>query len=207
MYSHNELIDYSIIMQGILSFCFLISAFSVASNNYGGFVAVFSAFCFMSFTGVSYYGVRYKPDKVFYGAILGGSVVLVFVTFLSAIFWREYSTCSTVSVPTAEPTSAPTYAPTSAPIGRSLSELVSLQLSNGTRESRPSRKLYGVECSQTSGMSALSFFSVLLMLTYMYFITVLFRFKDDILGSSRNNDRYFAVPNGNAADMKDEMDL
>ena len=183
----------------------------MAANDYAGFVAVFSAFCVTNFTGVSYYGVRYKPDKIFYGAILGASVGLVFVTFLSAIFWREYSTCLTSSEYTSDPTSAPTSAPITAQssvlAATSLTELASLQHSKMMLESVRSRKLYGVECSQTSGMSALSIFSALLMLTYIYFITVLFRFKDDILGATRNNNRYFAVPNGNNANVNDEVDL
>lgn len=209
MSSHNELIDFSLLLQGTLSSCFLITSFFLSYVDYVGFVAFFSGLCFTSFTGVSYYGVRYKPDKIFYGAILGASVTLVFVTFLGALFWRDLSFCSVDSEYslTSTPTTASTIAPSSVLKVTSLSELASIRHTSMMLESVPSEKLDNMECSQTSAMSAASIFSALLMLAYMYFITVLFRFKDDILGAARNNNRYFAVPNGNAANMKDEVDL
>ena len=209
MYPHNELIDFTLLAQGIFSFCFLISAFSVASNEYAGFVAVLSGFMFSGFTGVSHYGISYKPSGIFYGAILGSSVILVFVTLMSAIFWGQYGGCSSYEAAiytTPDPSSFPTSLPTSsAPTMHSFQgtraaaavdygQLVG-QL-DGSQIMHKSRQLYGVRCSSTSGMKSCCAFSVFLMLTYMFFVTILFRFKNEILTSVGTDEQYSAVAHG-----------
>ena len=241
MYSHTELTDFSLLIQGILSFCFFISSFFVAANDYAGSFAVFSALLFVIFTGVSHYGISYSPSKTFYGAILGASVVLVFISFQNAILWGQYSSCTTSPSmnPSVVPTSSPTLFPTSAPTDSAAAPTYAPSISSSTmtptfsptsysfratfsptnfitsplatilsssvvffKSSTSSqlfgqllqhRELYGVECVNSGAMKALCVFSVLLMLSYIFFTTILIRFKDDILGNMGNNGLYSAV--------------
>jgi hypothetical protein len=156
MYSHHELLDFTVLVQAFLSFCFFLSAISVFGNHYAGFFALFLALLFSVMTGISHYGLSYHPNKILWGAILGSSVVMIFISLESAIFWGSYGNC----VP-------PPLVPPTTPV-----LLVDTH-----------RSLYGVECHNTSGIKSCCVFSVFLMLSYLIFITLVIRFKNEILGN------------------------
>ena len=252
MYTHNELTDFTLLTQGILSFCFFISAFFVAANDYAGFNSIFSSFLFGIFTGVSHYGISYNPSRTFYGAILGASVILVFISFQNAIFWGQYSSCTAMTAsfsPSMSPSSVPSVSPSAIPsaIPSASPSLISTNSPSATPSPSPyyttsptssfsptisfspttyqtlvpstvtlspslaplaqlsieliqNRQLYGVECVNTGAMKALCVFSVFLMLSYIFFITILIRFKEAILGIVTNNGLYSAVLRSEDAD-------
>jgi hypothetical protein len=240
MYTHKELVDSTLLAQAVFSFCFFLSAFAVAANDYAGFVAVVTAFVYSIFTGVTYYGISYRPNQTFYGATLGASIILIFLSFESAMFWGLYGSCSTyeeaISSTTDSPSSYPSSYPSSSPSSNpsaspslsstptqsptsarrlssfflSSSSLSSSSLSSSsfrqeiTSQSRISplwesqllgqnRRLYGVECSYTSGMKSCCAFSVFMMLTYLFLTVLLIRFKNEILVSATFDDQYAPV--------------
>lgn len=196
MYSSQELIDFTLLSQGILTLCFLVSALSVSAYDSTGYIAVFNSFLFAAFTGASHYGISYKLTGVFYGAILGSSFILIFVALQSAIFWGGYGTCNVVatSLPTMAPTLAPTIFPTMQPSTNTptLSQLNLLLMEQSVNIQH--RRLDELVCISTGGMKAVCIFSVFLMLTYIFFLVVLFRFKDDILVKLSSNEQYASVP-------------
>lgn len=214
MYSYQELIDFTLLAQGILSLCFLVSALSVAAYDSTGYLAVFTAFIFSTFTGISHYGISYKLTSVFYGAILGSSFILIFVALQSAIFWGQYGTCSMGSAaiytaipsmaPSMQPSTNPTIAPTSVNMSALLRPniLVMQQLSNLQH-----RQLDEVICISTGGMKAICAFSVFLMFTYAFFLTVLFRFKDDVLAKLSPSEQYASVPSSEYSRPADQINL
>lgn len=194
MYSHHELIDFTILVQALFSFCFLISAFSIASNKYAGIVAVLTGLIFCCFTGISHYGISYKPNKILYGAILGASVNLIFVALESAIFWGHFGNCSVYSASPSTP--SPSVVLSTAPISeptvnnrytRLLNILPRLKMFHH-------RQLHGAQCTSSSGMKSCSTFSVFLVLSYIFFTILLLRFKNEILGPDSSIKEYLAVP-------------
>ena len=56
-----------------------------------------------------------------------------------------------------------------------------------------SRSLIGVDCSDTHAMKSLCAFAVFMFLSYLFLIGLLYRFKDDILGSAPLNEGYAPV--------------
>jgi hypothetical protein len=155
MYSHHELLDFTILVQAALSFCFFVSAIYVFGNHYAGFSALFLALLFSVMTGVSHFGLSCYPNKMMYGAILGSSTVMIFVSLQSSIFFGSYGTC--ISPPVIVPSIAPAL-------------LIDAH-----------RSLYGVECYNVGGLKSCCAFSILLMLSYLIFITLVIRFKNEIL--------------------------
>jgi len=162
----QQLIDITLLIQSIFIFSYLISSLFLITNLYAGFNAGFLNILLISFTVYSYYILRVAISRVSYGMVLGGSVILMFILFQSAIFWGQYSGCI------------------------------------------PSKlyKRFEIGCTNPSAMESLSAFSVLLFLSYIYFIWVLIKFKQELLGdlpsgymmpSSYNNTRrggYAPVP-------------
>lgn len=223
MYSYQEFIDFTLLAQGIFSLCFLVSALSVSGYDSTGYLAVFTAFFFAAFTGTSHYGISYKLTGVFYGAILGGSFILIFVALQSAIFWGHYGTCSTVNTPL--PTMAPTMQPsTNTPTIQPSTNIPTMQPSTNTPTllqlnfllmeqsvNIQHRRLGEIICISTGGMKAVCTFSVFLMLSYIFFLVVLFRFKDDILAKLSSNEQYTSVPSSEYSHSSrfkaDEMNL
>jgi len=168
---HTELFDYTILAQLLFTFCYLISSFVVAGNDYAGFLCVFLGLIYTGFACMSYYGVRKSPSRSWYGAILGASLLLVIISLQSAIFWGQYSECTRAS--------SPTRAPTQKPSGRRLAQATSTQ-----------RLLLGIECEHTSAMKSVCAFSVFMFLAYIVQIGLLLKFKNDFLGSSPLDEGY-----------------
>lgn len=105
--------------------------------------------------------------------------MLVFVSLESAIFWGQYSRCTS---------SRRRSLLRSDGIDHSLSVELSTELMYH-------RELtYGVECNHTSAMKSVCTFSVMMFLSYLALIAVLIKFKNEILGSAPLNEGYSAVP-------------
>lgn len=92
-YSYSELLDATIVIQAVLSFCYLMSSFPVSANGYAGFVSILMSLVYCLFTVLSYYGLRVSLTRKFFGFVLGASVVLVFVSLENSIFWGQYAGC------------------------------------------------------------------------------------------------------------------
>lgn len=204
MYSHYDLLDFTILAQAVFSFGFFLSLFSVSSNDYVGFVALLLAILFSVFTGLIHYVIN-KPNRMLYGAILGASVVMIFISLESAVFWGSYGTCVRSSISSYSPLIhivAPSLLPTLIPYQ---DPLIILSLTNRRlftyeepnrnlqshlhlffkmTEADTHRSLYGVECHGVSGMKSCCAFSVFLMLSYSILTILLIRFKDELLGSA-----------------------
>ena len=119
--NHKDLIDGTLYFQTVVCFCYMISSFVVASNIYAGFDAVVLGLVYAGFIVTTYYGVRFTPSRTFYGAVLGGAIILCFMSLQSSIFWGQYAHCeiydgSGTPSPTFHPTSSfPTVKPSISP--------------------------------------------------------------------------------------------
>ena len=217
-YTWKEMVLYTIIVEIVLSTCFLVAASSLIWNHYAGAVGILTGLAYLSFCGISYYGIMVKPNRTFYGAILGASCVLVFVALQSAIFFGQYSNC-TLSTPRRRIT-------TITNTQEHVSLLLQPQLQQENNDPRfddriridstgsvdnhkmwmmtsqdqirhlstASSSSYSAECFNRMGMRFACLFSVFMFITYLFFILVLFRFKDDILGSKPLDEGYLSVP-------------
>ena len=221
---------YTIIVEVILSTCFLVAAASLFWNHYAGIVGILTGLAYISFCGICYYGIMMKPNRTFYGAVLGASCVLVFVALQSAIFFGQYSNC-TVSSQQRRIMTVTNVQDHGSLLPQPLQSQPHLQQNNNdprfydriqidsssgldnikawtisqdqiirslstasSSSSSSSSSSYSVECSNRMGMRFACLFSVLMFMTYLFFILVLFRFKDDILGSKPLDEGYSSVP-------------
>lgn len=111
--------------------------------------------------------------------------MLVFVSLESAIFWGQYSRCSSDrrvllrggtdtyrdEILSIHPISTEDYGPVT----------VSRELS------------FGVECSHTSAMKSVCTFSIMMFLSYVALVAVMIKFKNEILGPAPLNEGYAPV--------------
>ncbi len=169
-YSHDQIIDGTILCQAVVIFCYLISSFVIATNYYGGGMAVLTGIVFAAFCGLTYYGLRRNISRTLFGVILGGTFILVFVSLESAIFWGQYGSCDE-------------YVFESDKSSRALRS-----------EDAYTRKLtIGVECHRQSAMKSVCAFSVFMFLSYLFTLGVMMKFKDDILGTAPLNEGGYSV--------------
>jgi hypothetical protein len=108
--------------------------------------------------------------------------MLIFVSLESAIFWGQYSRCSSDRRMLLRG-GAP------ADITASYSTLFIEEFIGGHRELS-----YGVECKHTSAMKSICTFSVMMFLSYVALVAVMIKFKNEILGPAPLNEGYAAVP-------------
>lgn len=163
---HEQFLDVILLVQSICSFCCLISAFVISSNSYAGFIAVLTSMIYCGFSAISWYGIRYKTNRILFGAILGASAVLVVISLQTAIFWGQYSGCES-------------YGSAS---NHSSSRIMTHRL------------LSGVECKNTGGMKGVCLFSVFMFLSYIVFIALLGKYKNEILAALPVTDGYSSAP-------------
>lgn len=170
MYLHGELLDRLLPGQAVLIACYFISACFVGSNSFAGFNALFLGVIYTAFTAATYYGLKIYATRVNFGMILGGSVILLFMSLQSAIFWGQYADCESRT--------------------RYL-------LSEEEHRNLSSFKL-GPECRNTSAMKSLCTFSVFMFLGYIVQIWFLIRFKNDILvAAPPETENYNSIPSFN----------
>lgn len=93
-YSFTELIDSTLIAEGVFVFCYVISSLFLLSNSYAGFVGGMFGIVWIVYLAFAYYSIRMKPSRILYGVTLGVSVMLIILTLQQAIFWGQSSGCS-----------------------------------------------------------------------------------------------------------------
>ncbi len=134
---------------------------------------------------------------MYYGAILGGTCVLLILSLQQAIFYGQYGSCIGgvyTAVPSSYPTLVPTtLSPTSSRRRSLIEEIVYSVLNDSAHVSRSLSTIIGVECYHKTGMKAICAFSVFMFLTYIAQLFVLIQCKNEILAASPSTD-YGAVP-------------
>lgn len=91
--THQKMFDFSTALLLGTESLYLFSSFFIATNAYGGFVAVFTGLVAIAFTVLSWYGIRRKINRTIYGAVLGVAAIFVVIYLETAIFWGQYSGC------------------------------------------------------------------------------------------------------------------
>lgn len=213
MYTHDQIIDGIIIAQIATVFCYLISSFVNATNQYAGFVGIITGVIYGVFTWLTHYGLRRNISRTLFGVILGGVVVLAFISLEGSIFWGQYGQCksSDYVYPTLRPTPMPTFAPnafTTRSLGSSFNFAGLFDISHFSRRLLEEDATYhvsrqltiGVECSHGGAMKSMCAFSVFMFLTYLAIIGVMLKSKNEILGSGQLNEGYASVPSSTGAD-------
>lgn len=173
IYNFHELLLVSFSSQAIVTFCFMLTAISLAGNRWAGFMGFLTGIIYAIFTGMSYHGIIKRPSRMKYGGVLGSCFVLVFISLESSIFWGQYANCS--SLPSPDSNASQRY-----------------MLNGRGQTNRQLRKANTADCSNRPGMRLACAFSVLMFLNYLFFILILLRFKDDIL--SNLSEEYLSVP-------------
>lgn len=174
MYSHEQIIDGTVLFQIVIIFSYLISAFAVANEAYAGFNAVLTGFIFAAFTGLSYYGLRKNINRTIFGVILGGAFILMFVSLESAIFWGQYANCEPYKQNEEE--------------SRRLSDFGHSQLLASSQE---------YLCLNRPAMKSVCAFSVFMFLSYVVMLGILMKFKNEILGTAPLDEGYSRVSTAN----------
>jgi hypothetical protein len=196
IYNFQELVTFSIVSQAVCAFCFLLSAISLRGNEFAGAVGIITGIIYASFTGFCYYGIVKRPTRLGFGVVLGLAFVLVFISLEAAIFWGQYANCSLSSLLDSNASQRYMLA-TSTELPSSM-ETTSSSSSSSRSHVRTNRlfstSTYTAECNNRPGMRSACAFSVLMFLNYLFFILVLLRFKDDVLGSAGQFDDYLSVP-------------
>lgn len=113
--------------------------------------------------------------------------MLIFVSLESAIFWGQYSRCSSDRRVLLRG-GADTYR----------DEILSIHtISIEDFFPKPvtvSRELsFGVECNHTSAMKSVCTFSIMMFLSYVALVAVMIKFKNEILGPAPLNEGYVPV--------------
>eukprot|EP01031_Cornospumella_fuschlensis_P030497 gene30496-36860_t len=93
-YSPDQLLKGTLLIQVVFVACYLISAVFLATNTYAGFNALLLGVVIIAVIGLSYYGLFKEVTRTLFGIVLGCSVMLIFMTLQSAIFWGQYSDCN-----------------------------------------------------------------------------------------------------------------
>jgi hypothetical protein len=198
--------------QACFTFAYVISSFVVSSNSYAGFNAVLLGIIYIGMTGLVYLKMKNNTDRLTYGVILGIGVMLIFISLESAIFWGQYSRCST-TIPQWDddymshyPTSLPSLAPDSRRrltlIETVFSEYFGWDLRDGFTMTnaygqQQHRQLsIGLQCNNRGAMRAVCTFSIFLFLSYLFLVALFIRFKEEILkNASSSRSGYSAVSN------------
>jgi hypothetical protein len=168
MYSHTEVFDLLLKSQAALTCLYLICAFVVFDNSFGGFNAGFLGCIYIGFTAATYYGIVKSITRTNFGIILGGATILLFVSLQSAIFWGQYGDCDKYSS---------RYLMSEDHVAISSLLLDMDNVSHRALSSGPE------QCHRQSAMKAVCAFSVLMFLSYIVQIFSMLYFKNDMLGT------------------------
>ena len=154
MYTHNEILDWTLQGQSLFTLCYLISSLVVGRNSFAGFNAILLGLIFAAFIAATFYGLKKYPSRLHFGLIMGGASILIFTSLESAIFWGQYSNCEKYSE----------------------SVFYWRFYDDGKRTGH-----IPPECDNRSAMKAVCSFSVFMFLSYIVLIAAMIRFKNDIL--------------------------
>jgi len=166
IYTHEQLIDGSLLCQVVLTSCYFISSLFTLSNPYAGFNGFFLGLIYYIFIVLSYYGIRKHITRTHYGFVLAGTIFLIFISLENAIFWGQYSNCQVYDA------------------RRRLNNIIS---------EKHRLTSYSVACHHTAAMKSVCTFSVFLFLSYIFQVLVYLKFKDELLGSGKLDEGYTQV--------------
>lgn len=92
-YSPLAIFDISIATQLAFGISFFISSCVAFSNQYAGFLGLLTGIFYISFSLLTYYGIRKRINRTIFGAVLGASSVFLMISLQTSIFWGQYGNC------------------------------------------------------------------------------------------------------------------
>lgn len=91
----HQLVDFLLIVQLLFLFAYFLSAFFLISNDYAGFVGLFLGIIYLLTIVLTYRVLRKDiTTRTSYGILLGVTLILIFMSLESAIFWGQYAGCT-----------------------------------------------------------------------------------------------------------------
>lgn len=93
----DALLEILTAVQFVAGVAFLFCSFAVAHTWNSGFNCLLSALLFLTFPVASYYVITYRRNPMNLGAIMGGGLILCFLSFETAIYWGQLSLCEEVA--------------------------------------------------------------------------------------------------------------
>ncbi|KAM3569163.1 hypothetical protein VYU27_008728 [Nannochloropsis oceanica] len=91
---HEKLITAGLLLQGVFVLCYTICSFVVASTANMGFNAVLTALLYIFYVAGTYHVLQRSKMPLAIGFVLGVSVMITFLSLMTAIFWGQLSNCS-----------------------------------------------------------------------------------------------------------------
>lgn len=80
---------------GVFSFCFFISACTVANSANMGFNVVLTALCCMAQIAGGWYITNKIQTSLAVGGLIGATWTMSFLSLVTAIYWGQLTTCDT----------------------------------------------------------------------------------------------------------------
>ncbi|EWM28982.1 hypothetical protein Naga_100737g2 [Nannochloropsis gaditana] len=91
---HEKLITAGLVTQGVFVLCYTICSFVVASTANMGFNAVLTALLYIFYVAGTYHVLQRSKMPLAVGFVLGVSVMITFLSLMTAIFWGQLANCS-----------------------------------------------------------------------------------------------------------------
>jgi hypothetical protein len=92
----RQILQLSLVLQGIIVFCFSITSFLVSSTANAGFNVVLNAFLNVGFVGGGFYASKAKAP-IAIGFLMGVTLIMAILDFMTAIYWGQLSNCSKIA--------------------------------------------------------------------------------------------------------------
>lgn len=93
-FNHDQLLLGTMIAQAVFIFSYLITSFVLITNAYAGFNGTLLGFVYAAVLVLSYVKLYKDSNRLMFGIVLGMVFILTFVSLQSAIFWGQYSGCT-----------------------------------------------------------------------------------------------------------------
>lgn len=91
------LLEGMIALQVLGGLSFLICSFVVAHTENAGFNIVLTGLLNLIFALASYYALGKLKTPIIIGAVIGGGIMICFLTFMTAVYWGQLSLCEEVT--------------------------------------------------------------------------------------------------------------
>lgn len=91
------LLEGMITLQVIGGLSFLLCSFVVAHTENAGFNIVLTGLLNLMFALASYYALGKLKTPIIVGAVIGGGIMICFLTFMTAVYWGQLSLCEAVT--------------------------------------------------------------------------------------------------------------
>jgi len=88
---NRKLLNALLLASLVFSFAFMLSSFFVADVPNAGFNAVLSGFLMLTYCVGGFYVLNKYPQSLSVGFLIGVSTMMVFVSFMNAVFWGQQS--------------------------------------------------------------------------------------------------------------------